>query len=410
MTDAYAPTEPGSDALVEMLRRRLQVAIEAELAKVPVYLYTYYASTKSLGDQIGVDDDTADYSPVGLFAARVGTKLLSVVTEKLIQVSLLGRILHSAGGSINFFRRTPPVFPVRILGIGRRELVELDLRGVGYEQLRRFAEVELAAGGEDGHYAQIRRILGSSHFRDIHFRLAQPVPENVDTLAASLHGPFLDAPETSTKLTELPRIETKTEAQETLELVSARGQNPLSSRSHYQMFLALLSELEGYEDDGVLRPWPHRPAPAGRVHGPSALAKVTSKFPINPRARTYPREYWPLVDLCGALFQYTLLIAEANLLVSGAGGRCFFNPELVSVICSMIDELNEVLRVQHEPDGTCLAPTFEFIKRGSRREAYANLCKLAERVGEQHPELSATIARIQGTDSMTRLPDVSACF
>jgi len=410
MTDVYAPTEPGSDALVEMLRRRLQVAIEAELAKVPVYLYAYYSSSKSPPAELSGDEDTADYSPVGIYAARAGARLLSVVTEKLVQVSLLGRILHAAGGSITFFRRTPPVFPVRMLGLGRRELVELDLRGLGYEQLRHFAEVELAAGGEDGHYAQIRRILGSSHFRDVHFRMAAEAPANSPELAASLHGPFLDAPETSTDLTELPRIETKDAARDTLELVCSRGQNPLSSRSHYQMFLGLLAELEGFETDAQIRDWPQRPAPPSRVYSEAALAKVTSKFPLNPRARTYPRELWPLVDLCGSLFQYALLIAEANLRVAGEDGRCAFNPALFSAICSMIDELAQVLRSQRDAGGTCLAPTFEFIERGSRREAYANLCTLAERVGERHPELAQTVARIRGTDSMTRLPDVSKCF
>ena len=412
MTDVYAPTEPGSDALLEMLRRRLQVAIEAELAKVPVYLYTYYSTSRGLPDRMSADEDTADYTPVGIYANRAQARLMSVIVEKLLQVSLLGRILHSAGGEISFYRRTPPVFPVRMLGRSPRgELVELGLRRFSYNQLRRFIEVELAAGEDNGHYAQIRRILGANHFRDAHFSHLAHGQDLRPSLAVSLHGSFPETPDGNAGLTELPAIKTKAAAQEMLEIVRARGQNSLSSRSHYQILLSLLSELDAYEHDEDLRAWPHRPPAARRRFSAEDLTKVMAPFPTDPVRRDFPPEVADLLELCGSLFQYMLLVVEANLVVPGAGNKYYFNRALVPAMCWMLDELTQVLRGRTWGDaGDCLAPTFEYIERGSRREAYANLVVLAERVGAQFPELSSVVAYICGTDEQTRVPDVSDCF
>ena len=411
MTDVYAPTEPGSDALLEMLRRRLQVAIENELAKVPVYLYTYYSTTCRAPERATGDEQTADYTPVGVYVSRAQTRLMSVVVEKLLQVSLLGSILHAAGGELGFYRRTPPTFPVRTLGHGGRQMVELGLSSFSYAQLRAFIEVELGAGEDTGHYAQIRRILGAAHFRDAHFRFAGTRPELSAEVAEAMHGAFPGTPDGNAGLSELPTVSTKDAALSILELVRARGQNPNSSRSHYQILLSLLSELEGYAEDASLESWPHKPPPATRQFDAEALAKVMGRFPTNPKRRDYPREYADLLELCGSLFQYMLLVIEANLVVPGESGKYYFNRALVPAMCWMLDELTQVLRARSLDDtGVTLAPTFEYIERGSRREAYGNLVALAQRVEGQFPELEPVIAYITGRAPNTQVPDVSKVF
>ena len=106
-----------------------------------------------------------------------------------------------------------------------------------------------------------------------------------------------------------------------------------------------------------------------------------------------------------------LLVVEAYLVVPGDAGKYYFNRALVPAMCWMLDELVQVLRARSFGDhGQCLAPTFEYIERGSRREAYANLVALAERVGEQFPELDSVIAYITGSPPTTRVPDVSRLF
>src|SRR6185437_3628246 len=71
------------------LKQNLQIAIEVELATLPIYLYTYYSINRT--------PDGFPKSDVARFADKAGALVLSVAVEEMLHMSLSSNILFALG-------------------------------------------------------------------------------------------------------------------------------------------------------------------------------------------------------------------------------------------------------------------------------------------------------------------------
>ena len=203
--------------------------------------------------------------------------------------------------------------------------------------------------------------------------------------------------------------------------------------SHYYKFLKLQAQLEQYPHHvEKLAPSPKPPDPIKPTITAAELAEVIVNFPDNPVTRpvgstfeqlgdahisdlyVYPERFRALSDLCNGVYQYMLIMTETIFKVAsrgpeGGGQKLFFNVGLHRSMIWILDKLVQAMRGFDICDGQTpganfsLAPTFENIDLGDRKEAYGNLIKLADAITD--PDQLSAVGYYIGT--IKTLPDVA---
>lgn len=120
--DPITPLTPAEKKLVEHinktssrekvlaeLKANLQVAVEVELATIPIYLYTYYSLIRN-------NESGAVISPEQLYANKAGGVIMSVAVEEMLHMSLSANILYALGGDPQLYGKAPAKYPTELPG------------------------------------------------------------------------------------------------------------------------------------------------------------------------------------------------------------------------------------------------------------------------------------------------------
>jgi hypothetical protein len=447
---AHFNTDPKytPEGLLATLKSALQVAVEVELATIPIYLYSYYSINRTAGDERG------EATPLQHYANHAGAALMSVATEEMLHLSLSANILYALGGSPQIYLKTPSAYPSNLPGHGAAGPdglpMAIPLAPFSYAQLWKFLEIEYPKPFHDpvpemtnwqtiGQlYSYVRCLILCDKITDEHFlhndkkRQIQPdyySPNNIDTIypkgnfnpnqppsghdSAARHARYTDSPDSHAGKAELITISGKQQAVEAICTICYQGEglddrrfddDSHQEKSHYFKFVKLQSELCGYPEADKLPKHPASPPPAATQFGD--LSPVVFNFPTNPLTANYPAEYQDLSNLCNGVFQYMMILTETIFKVEGMEQKLFFNQAMHMSMIWILDKLLRGMRGFTLPDGSALAPTFENYSLGKRCDAYANLIALADKItAASHPQQYAAIGdllpRIKG------LPDVS---
>lgn len=137
-----------ADELQALAETAMQLAVNVELATIPLYLYTYYSIDRS-GGAIG------DETPLVRFANRAGATLMSVAVEEMLHLSLSSNVYHALTGKPpQIYKQSPTApcsedqggaYPVVLPGHGKFEgsIPCFPLGNFSSEQLFTFLEIEL---------------------------------------------------------------------------------------------------------------------------------------------------------------------------------------------------------------------------------------------------------------------------
>lgn len=405
------------------LKAHLQVAIEVELATIPIYLYAYY----SIERKPAGFPDTA----TARFADKAGAVIMSVAVEEMLHMSLSSNVLFSLGTMPQLYLKSPAPYPTDLpghqkLGPDHKPML-LPLAPFSRELLWNFLEIEYPATSdappEGGAwktigqiYSYVRCIIHSDHIKDEDFHKGalkhqiQPTnysPNNIDTVypersfnfgcpvPASAAGSISHATgytsnsDAHAGKTPLITIDSRERALQAIETIDAEGEGfgpekfddqSHAELSHYYKFLKLQSQLHGYDPhDEKLPRHPAPPAPAHEQFGAQDLSQFVYAFPENPVATSYPGGMRDLADVVSGLYQYMLIMTESIFLQEPARQKVYFNQSLHRSMIWILDKLIQQMRLIYldaNPSGvasTRLAPTFENIQLGPRHQAFANL-------------------------------------
>jgi hypothetical protein len=446
------------------LKSCLQVAIEIELATIPIYLYTYYSINRT--------PDEFPKTDASRFADEAGAVIMSVAVEEMLHLSLSANILFSLGGQPQLYLHSPSPYPTNLPGHDKLgpdgKPLSLPLAKFSLEQLWRFLEIEYPAASdappESGDwktigqvYSYVRCIIYSAHIHDDDFkkgarnRQIQPTNysvNNIDTVfpktsfnydcpvpapiagAAAKTAVYMNKDDSHAGRVELLTIDSKTTALQAIQTIDAQGEGYGPSKfdddgkfgqreySHYYRFLKLQSQLKGYDPHHEsLAPLPKPPAPAARQYGPEELAGFVYNVPNNPIAARYPAGRREVAQLCSGLYQYMLIMTESICLQPPEHQKLYFNQALHR---SMIWILDKILRTMRQIDlnpitaivpRVKLAPTFENIDLGPRNHAFGALKAMCRAVDERYGGESWYNSDLKGyVDMIPTLPDVSALW
>ncbi|WP_438727109.1 ferritin-like domain-containing protein [Parasphingorhabdus sp. DH2-15] len=194
------------DTALAKLKELLQVAVEIELATIPIYLYTYYSidRTRFSGAHMRETD---------IFANKAGGAVMSVAVEEMLHMSLSSNILYSLGQMPQLYLRAPQSYPAPLpfhnpqgpKGPNGGTDVRIPLAKLTYEQLWHFLQIEYPeapdATPQDSDwdsigqvYSYIRCLIACAHLTDADFTQGpQPhqiqgfnySPNNTDTVHPS---------------------------------------------------------------------------------------------------------------------------------------------------------------------------------------------------------------------------------
>ncbi|MCX4240470.1 ferritin-like domain-containing protein [Paraliomyxa miuraensis] len=176
------------DKALSELKSALQLAVEVELATIPIYLYTYY----SIDRKPNRFPDT----PLSRWADEAGALIMSVAVEEMLHMSLASNILYSLGGEPQLYKHSPGPYPTNLphhdrLGPDARPL-EIPLAKLSFEQLWRFLEIEYPAKPKGDKpqgnnwdtigqlYSYIRCIIESKWIDDKDFQVRGTTREAID--------------------------------------------------------------------------------------------------------------------------------------------------------------------------------------------------------------------------------------
>jgi hypothetical protein len=477
---------------LQELKADLQIAIEIELATIPIYLFTYYSinRTYSTGEQL---------EEIGNYANKAGGAIMSVAVEEMLHMSLSSNILFSLGGTPQLYGKspgppnkstqppyTPTHYPLDLPFHSPNgpdgKPVQLPLSKFSYDQLWQCLEIEYPAAPKSlpeernwetigQFYSWIIALIKSGKITDADFgrgvaNQIQPdnySPNNVDTAhPAEAFGPWgippaqgeappvacpgeattpttpsaaavtvfsnkADAHEGPGK-TELVTISNRVEALQAIGTICDQGEgysqqavdDPSKDEdSHYYKFLKLQAQLEEYKSSPdhreLLPDKPTPPEPITPTITDADLAKVIFNYPSNPITRTdqwatdqntvYADAFQPISDLCNGIYQYMLILTETIFRVPSNEQKLFFNEAMHRSMIWVLDKVIQKMRgiPLNDSEGHVLAPTFENIDLGERKDSYANLMKLADAMVGQvgYDEVKYYIG------IMKTLPDVS---
>ncbi len=474
MPDPVRPLSPAEQRLVEHidrhwtheqalseLRAHLQIAIEVELATIPIYLYSYYSIERTPSGF--PDTETAR------FADQAGSVIMSVAVEEMLHMSLASNLLFSLGQQPQLYLRSPSPYPTNLPGHAKlgpdHKPLSLPLAKFSLQQLWHFLEIEYPSAndappeGENWQtigqiYSYIRSIISSRHISDEDFRRGerlrqiQPTnysPNSIDTVfpgqafnetcpvappapgsAASI-AHFSSREDSHAGPTPLLAIDTRERALQAIQTIDAQGEGFGPTRfddpsrmelSHYFKFLSIQSQLQGYEPgDEHLPPLPKPPKPAPRQFGPAELSGFVYDFPDNPVAATYPAGRRDVANVVNGLYQYMLIMTESIFLQPPERQKLYFNLALHRSMIWILDKVIQQMRVVYLGDSNSdtgsprLAPTFENLNLGPRDQAFSNLVAMCQELDANYgnaPWYSAGLKNY--IDMIPSLPDVSALW
>jgi len=379
-------------ALVE-LADNLQIALEVELATLPIYLFTYY----SIARTVAKTEPAAGFPslPISRFADQAGGLVMSVAVEEMLHMSLAANLLHALGHDPQIYGKSPGPYPTNLpghtkLGPDHQPLL-IPLASFSREQLWRFLEIEypatVDAPPEGSHwqtigqiYSYIRSIIGSKWIADTDFQRGQAAtqiqpsnysPNNIDTVYPDAPFDFAEPvapplPGSTASVTrfasrgdshvgshQLLVVGDRRQALQAIATISFQGEGFSHTRiddssrqelSHYYKFLTLQSQLAGYrvpDADHPLPALPRPPSPAKQQWTAAELAQVVFEFPKNPVADDYPPGCREFAQIVGGLYQYMLIMTEAIFRQPPDQQKRYFNQSLHR---SMIWILDKILR------------------------------------------------------------------
>ncbi|MEM7151957.1 MAG: ferritin-like domain-containing protein [Myxococcota bacterium] len=423
------------------LKAHLQVAVEIELATIPIYLYTYYSINRTITGSPA--NAGFPQSPVARFADKAGALIMSVAVEEMLHMSLSSNISFSLGQQPRLYLLSPGPYPTNLPGHAKlgpdAKTLALPLAPFSEQQLWNFLEIEYPANADappEGSnwetigqvYSYIRCIIYSQWIEDSDFlqgaknQQIQPgnySPNNIDTayptasfdkttpVPASAPGSaaqvtdFASREDSHTGRFQLTTITSCEEALEAIATIDFQGEGFNNTKvddpskqelSHYYKFLTLQSELEGYEwhakgmKNGKGEPLPLRPQPPKppeHPFTPAQLAEFVVPYPTNPVSADLAAPYKSVVDLSSGLYQYMLILTETIFKVPSADQKVYFNRALHMSMIWILDKFLQAMRgIETTSKGTvvALAPTFENLSLGSRDRAFQSLSELADAV------------------------------
>lgn len=443
------------------LKSHLQVAIEVELATIPIYLYAYYSIDRT---PKGFPD-----SAISRFADHAGATLMSVAVEEMLHMSLSSNVLYALGQQPQLYLRSPSPYPTNLPGHARlgpdAKPMSLPLAGLSLAQVWHFLEIEYPAASdappEGGPwqtigqiYSYVRCIISSRHVHDEDFqrgdrlRQIQPTnysPNSIDTVfpqqtfnnkcpvAAPVKGSaahvagFSSREDSHAGPVQLLTITSRQAALQAIQTIDAQGEGFGPSKyddpshqelSHYVKFLTLQSQLQGYDPAHEhLPPLPKPPAPAARQYSADELRAVVFDFPENPVAAAYPAGRREVANLVSGLYQYMLIMTESIFLQEPARQKLYFSQSLHRSMIWILDKIIRTMREVYLDDSSAdpasprLAPTFENIDLGPRDQAFATLVAMCSDLDARHGSAAWYTAGLQYYVNMVpTLPDVSALW
>jgi Ferritin-like len=447
------------------LTEHLQIAIEVELATIPVYLYAYYSIDRTVGS--ATNPTGFPNTDLSRFADQAGAVVMSVAVEEMLHMSLSCNVLFALGKQPQLYGRSPSPFPTDLPGHAKlgpdAKPLSIPLAKFSAEQLWQFLEIEYPATTDappEGQswqtigqiYSYIRCIISSRHIHDADFevgprsRQIQPTnysPNNIDTAypaaafdkACPVPAPapgstahvarFPNQGDSHAGRHELITVGSKHEAMQAIATICDQGEGFDHTRvddrsgheeSHYYKFLTLQSQLRGYpESHEPLPAHPRPPAPAARQYGPDELRTVVFELPQNPVAAAYPAGRREVAEVVSGLYQYMLIMTESIFRQPPAGQKLYFNQSLHRSMIWILDKLVRSMRqiqlsAQSEGPGggPCLAPTFEDIDLGPRDQAFATLTTMCNDLDARYGQESWYNSDLKGyVDDIPTLPDVS---
>jgi Ferritin-like len=443
------------------LKTHLQVAIEIELATIPIYLYAYYSIDRTPNGFPG--------TPLSRFADRAGAAVMSVAVEEMLHMSLSSNVLFALGQMPQLYLRSPAPFPTNLPGHAKlgpdAKPMSLPLAKLSAQQLWQFLEIEYPAESdappEGGNwntigqiYSYVRCIILSKHIRDEDFRQGARLhqiqatnysPNSIDTVypqrsfnnecpvpapakhsAAQVAG-YMSREDSHAGRFQLLTIDSRAAALQAIQTIDAQGEGYGPSKfddpshhefSHYWKFLSLQSQLQGYDPKHERLPKrPKPPAPAKDPVSADALRTVVFDFPDNPVAAAYPGGRRDVANLVSGLYQYMLIMTESIFLQPPEQQKTYFNQSLHRSMIWILDKIIRNMRVIYLDDSSAssssprLAPTFENLNLGPRDRAFATLTAMCDDLNARYGNAAWYTAGLQYYVNMIpSLPDVSGLW
>ncbi len=419
----------------------LELALQVELATIPIYLFTYYSLQRGAASGVEIDHKQA-------YTNKAAGVIMSVAVEEMLHMSLVANLIYATGGTPQLYGNSPKAYPTTLPGHnpigpkgpggGTAELIPL--AGFSFDQLWNFLKIEYPeqydAIPQDANwqtigqlYSYVRCLASTQFLTDADFQLGsrssaiQPYnysPNNVDTIYPSgKFDPWKPAPpspppswgdryRSAAKIAVFPSREDSHAGPAQLMTIGSRadallaidticdqgegypvpgmGPSPFDDPtkrelSHYMKFLTLQSQLATYNGtDETLPAQPPPPPPLLPTTTLEALvdAQLVFPFPANPTVASYPSGLQPIATFCNALFQYMLIMTETVFKVPPENQKLFFNESLHRSMIWVLDKYIQTMRNIPLPNGTVMAPTFEFVDLGPQATSYAALATCAE--------------------------------
>ena len=392
------------DEIIARLHRDLQIAVEIELATLPVYLYTYYSinrlpTVKSKKVKKGVSEELA------LFANKAGGIIMSVAVEEMLHMSLSCNILYALGRRPKLYRHSPNFRSIEGGGTNLpfhtrmgpdHKPIAIKLTEFNLESMWAFLEIEYRRESRDplrednwvtigDFYSYIRCLLSTKYITDEDFTgpaafqlsddyyaqncidtiypgktfAKQKVPLEIDSAAKVAHYP--NSSDSHAGQVELVKVINKKTALQAIATICDQGEGFATSRhpfddktiddpskkeqSHYDKFLQLQAQLAGYDPKHeAVAPFPAAPKPSAHPWTEDDLDKVRARYPENPVTEDYPQTLHELSNLCNGIYQYMLLMSEAAYTVSGAAQVELFNVGMHKAMIWILDKLIQGMR------------------------------------------------------------------
>jgi hypothetical protein len=422
------------------LKANLQVAVQIELATIPIYLFTYYSLNRTAQSGETISD-------AQLYANKAGGTIMSVAVEEMLHMSLSANILFSMGVAPQLYANAPGAYPSGLPyhnpkgppGPDGSTPVLIPLAPFSFEQLWHFLQIEYPepndALPEDRNwqtigqfYSYLRCLIRTRFVTDEDFQKGsyahgiQPYnysPNNVDTVypksgfdpwkpsppvptpgwadplpGAAQVAQYPDYADSHVGKAQLLCIRSRRDAAEAIDTICDQGEGcPIpdigagpdddpskDEDSHYVKFLKLQAQLEAYAGcKEKLPPEPVPPAPVMPTILKGELDGLIFNFAPNPVNADYPAGYRAIAEFTSALFQYMLIMTETIYRVPPEKQKLFFNEGLHRSMIWVLDKYIKTIRgipiLSGPYQGTVMAPTFENVPLGPRKDAFAGLAR-----------------------------------